>query len=369
MNSLKQLKERKAEILTDMQNSVENIEIFDSVKFENMKAELSDIEAKISEFEDAEKVNIKNTNKGSDKKMDFKNMLLSGQTVDLSKISNEGEMIKPDHEAIQKETFEATIEKKVEEECLLYAKVRKIMTATDHHIPVQAEKLDRLLNVKEMAQYQKDMPTYKTVTLKSEKYGLAIVASEELLEDNGYGLEQDIQAQLVEAFAKTMEMLIINGDNATGVEGLLTKTEVAKVEADVVGYDDIVKLIFALKKPYRKDSILIVSDEFMKQVMLLQDNDGQPLLRREMVDLAERDIDARILGVPVIVSPELPANVFAIHTNLQKAMVVGVRRGIQVKKSQEIMFLTDGVAFKCNCRIDMKVLDTDAIAVLKKQGA
>ena len=363
--NLKELKEREVELLNSMSNLTSNIEIFDSVKFEDMKSELEKIKSEISQYNNAEQIKINNVKKG-DIKMNFKNMLMNGQSVDLSKINNEGEMIKADHDAVQKETFEAVIEKRVEEECLLFAKVRKIMTGADHNIPVQAEKLDRLLNVKEMAEYQKDMPNYKNVVLGAEKYGLVVVASEELLEDAGFALEEDIKDQLVEAFAKTMEDIIINGDADNGVEGLLSAEEAKVVEVAEVDFDAVVDLVFALKKAHRKDACLVVGDEFLKAVMKLKDEQGEALLRRDIVDLKEADIAGRILGVPVVVTDALPEGVMAIHANLAKALVVGVRRGIQIKKSQEIMFLTDGVAFKANARIDAKVLDAEAIAILKK---
>ena len=362
--NLKQLKERKVELLNSMKDLTENVEIFNNVQFEEMKAELETVENSIKEFDNATQIENKNIKVEGDR-MKLKEMLMKGQAVDLSKVNNAGEMIRPDHEAIQVESFEATIEKKVEEECLLFAKARKIMTASTHNIPVQAEKLDKFLNVKELAEYQRDMPRYDNVVLGAEKYGLVVVASEELLEDEAFGLEADIKAQLVEAFAKTMEDLIINGDQGNGVEGLLTKADKV-VQAEAVDFDAIVELIFAIKKEHRRDACLIVSDEFMKQVFGLKDLDGRPLLRQEIVDMKEADIDGKILGVPVIVSPALPEDVLAIHANLQKAIVVGVRRGMQIKKSDEVLFLTDAVAFKANCRVDVKVLDKDAIAVMKR---
>ena len=365
--NLKELKEKRIELLEDMKNQTSNIEIFDSVRFDSMKAEFEEIEARISEFDNAEQIKIKNiTKKESDNKMKLKDMLLQGKSVDLSKVNNAGEMVTADHEAIEKETFEATIEKRVEEECLLFGKVRKIVTACDHNIPVQAEKLDRLLNVKEMAEYTKAMPEYKKVVLGAEKYGLVVVASEEILEDAGYDLERDIQDQLVEAFAKTMEDIIINGDKDNGVQGLLSADEAKVVTVAEVDYDAVVDLVFALKKAHRRDACLIVGDEFLKAVMKMKDQQGEPLLRRDIVDLKEADIAGRIMGVPVIVTDALPEDVMAIHTDLARAMVVGVRRGIQVKKSDQVLFMVDGVAFKANARIDAKVLDAEAIAVLKK---
>lgn len=361
--NLKQLKERKVELLNSMKDLTETVEIFDSVQFEEMKTELETVENSIKEFDNAQQIENKNIKVEGDR-MKLREMLMKGQSVDLNTISNAGEMIKPEHEVLEKETFEATIQKRVEEECLLFAKVRKIMTASDHNIVVQAEKLDRFLNVGELQEYQKDMPTYAKVTLGAQKYGLVVVASEEILEDAGYDLEGDIREQLVEAFVKTMERIIINGDDGNGVQGLLD-AEAKVVETAQLTYDDIVEVVFGMRKELRKDACLIVSDEFLKQAMQLKDLQDRPLVQMEMIGIDAKDFDAKILGVPVIVSAELPEDVLCIHANLAKAMVVGVRRGIQVKRSDEVFFMVDGVAFKANCRIDAKILDKEAIVVLK----
>lgn len=358
--NIKELKERKVELLEEMENMTKDISLFNSAKFDEIKAELEDVENKIFEYKNNSTV-IKNVEKEVVKKMKLKDLLLNNKAVNLSKINNEGEMVREGNEAIQKETFEATIEKKVEEECLLYGMVRKVMTASPHNIPIQAEKLDKFLNVKELGEYQKDMPTYRKVVLGAEKYGLLVVLSEELLADQQYNLEADIQEQIVGAFAKTMEEIIIKGDEDNGVEGLLMAEDALKVKSSAVTYDALVEMIFAMPKALRKDAAIVCNERFIKDVMLLQDENKRPLLDMNMGQLNAK-FDAQILGFPVIITPELAeGEVPAIFVNLDKALVVGVRQGMELRKSDQVMFLQDAVALKANCRIDAKILDPQAI--------
>ena len=364
MNNLKKLKEKKYELIDQMENLTKDIEMFNSTKFDEMKNELEDINAKISEFEN-NSTTIQNIRKDSGNKMKLKDMLLNNKSVDLSKINNEGEMIRQDHDAVIKETYEATIEKKVEEECLMYGLVRKIHTASPHNIPIQAEKLDKFLNVKELAEYQKAMPTFDNVVLGAEKYGLLVVLSEELIADSGYNLEGEIQEQLVEAFARTMEGLIINGDVANGVEGLLM-AEGPEVVGEGIDYDGLVDMIFEMPKAMRKDAIFVCNERFVKDVMKLKDAHERPLWE---VNLNDDGFDGKILGHPVVITPEMAeGNVPAMFVNLQKAMVVGVRKGMELKKSNEVLFLQDAVALKANCRVDAKILNPDAVVKFRVQA-
>lgn len=323
---MKYLKERRVELIQAMEDLTSNIEVFNSTKFDEIKAELEDVENKIAEYKNS--TVIKNVEKESGAKMKLKELLLNNKAVDLSKINNEGEMVRADHEAVIKESYEATIEKRVEEECLLYGLARKIMTASPHNIPIQAEKLDKFLNVKELGEYQKGMPTHRNVVLGAEKYGLLVVLSEELIADNGYNLEAEVQAQLVEAFARTMEDLIVNGDADNGVEGLLMAEDAHEVKAEAVNYEVLIEMIFAMPKALRKDAAFVVNERFVKEIMQMVDENKRPILDMNMGQLNAK-FDAQLLGYPVIITPELEGNVPALFVNMHKAMVLGIRQGRQ----------------------------------------
>lgn len=363
---MKYLKERRVELIQAMEDLTSNIEVFNSTKFDEIKAELEDVENKIAEYKNS--TVIKNVEKESGAKMKLKELLLNNKAVDLSKINNEGEMVRENAPELMKETFEATIEKKVEDECLMYGMVRKIMTASPHNIPIQAEKLDKFLNVKELGEYQKDMPSYRKVVLGAEKYGLLVVLSEELIQDQQYNLEADIQEQIVQAFARTMEDLIINGDEANGVEGLLMAEEAHEVRAEAVNYEVLVEMIFAMHKALRKDACFVVNERFVKEIMQMVDENKRPILDMNMGQLNAK-FDGQLLGYPVIITPELEGNIPALFVNLEKAMVVGVRSGMEIRKSDQVMFLQDAVALKANCRIDAKLLDEKAIVKFVEEDA
>ena len=83
--TLKELKEQRAELLNSMSTMTENIEIFDSVKFNDMKAQLEEVEDKIKEFDNAKEIIENKKEKESDKKMsELYNKLMAGQEINLN---------------------------------------------------------------------------------------------------------------------------------------------------------------------------------------------------------------------------------------------------------------------------------------------
>ena len=366
--NLKELKESKFELLDEMENLTKDITVFNSVRFEEMKNELEDVNNKISEFENnSTKIKDIEKRKESGNRMKLKDLLLQNKTVDLSKmvINNEGEMVRTGNEAVLHETVQDTIEKRVEEKCHLFAKIRKVRTSAPHAITIQAEKLDKFLNVKEMAEYQRKAPNYKQVVLGAEKYGLVVVLSQELIDDALFDMEREINDQLVEAMGKTVEDLIVNGDSANGVEGLLMAEEAVKVQGKV-GYELLVDMIFGLRGEHRKDGVFVMGDDVARKIMGMTDQAGRPLLDMNVKPLrADGDVH-QILGHDVIISPCMPEGK-AIFANLDKALVMAVRKDLQVKKSEEVMFLVDGVAIKGNIRVDAKILDPKAIVIAEIQ--
>ena len=360
--NLKELKEKKFELLDEMENLTKDITVFNSVRFEEMKNELEDVNNKISEFEN-NSTKIKDIEKRKESvNMKLKDLLLQNKTVDLSKmvINNEGEMVKAGNEAVLHESIQDTIERRVEEKCHLFAKIRKVHTACPHSITVQAEKLDKFLNVKELAEYQRKAPNYKQVVLGAEKYGLVVVLSQELIDDALFDMEREINEQLVEAMGRTVEDLIVNGDSANGVEGLLMAEEAVKVQGKV-GYELLVDMIFGLKGEHRKDGVFVMGDDVARKIMGMTDQAGRPLLDMNVKGLRDGDVH-QILGHDVIISPAMPEGK-AIFANLDKALVMAVRKDLQIKKSEEVMFLVDGVAIKGNIRVDAKILDPKAIVI------
>ena len=118
--------------------------------------------------------------------------------------------------------------------------------------------------------------TFKQALLDAHKLNVAIKVTEELLYDSAFNLENYILEQFGKALANAEEDAFLNGDGTgkpTGVfhqtNGGTYLTEVATLKAD-----DIINLIHALKRPYRKGAGFILNDKTIAAIRKLKDNNG-----------------------------------------------------------------------------------------------
>lgn len=372
--NLKQLKEQRAELLNSMKDLTENVEIFNSAKFEEMKAELASVENSIREFDNAQEIENKNIKKKGDK-MEFKNQLMSGAEIDLSQVKNEAHDTQNTEQLI-KEDYATQIERRLRDRCLLYDRARKIVTASPHIIPVEKVALGKFVKVSELGEYTKQKAEFGQVKLGAVKYGTMVQISQEVLDDNDFNLEGVLLEQIQEAFEDTVLDLIVKGDRGEGVEGLAMASvgEGAK-QVDVRGQitdDDIIDLMFALDRPYREDAIFIMTDDCARQLAKLKDDEGRPLLQvhaNDAIGFVEGS-NAMLKGKPVVICDALhdvEANRPIMFVDMQKAMVVGIRKNMIIKKSEEAGFMDDSVFIKASVRLDAKLLMQEAIAFIEVQ--
>lgn len=364
--TLKELKERKAELLDSMSDITVNVEIFDSVKFNEYKKELLEIEDKIKEFDNSKEIIINKKEKESDKMSELYNKLMNGAEVNLNEVKNEAHTTENVEELIQ-DTYASQIERKLRDKCVLYDRARKIVTASPHIIPVEVKALDKFVKVAELGEYAKQQAQFGQIKLGAVKFGTMLQISEELLADEDYNLEAVLMEMLQEAFADTVMELIAKGDVAEGIEGLAQadKSKGAKeVIVDKIDDEAVIDLMFALDRPHREEAIFVISDEVARKLCKVKDEEGRPLLQLNAIEkpFLLEGADGVLKGKPVVICNAIEKDMYFV--NMEKAMVVGVRKNMTVKKSEEAGFMDDSVFIKANCRLDMKILQHEAIAFL-----
>lgn len=275
-----------------------------------------------------------------------------------------------------RQTFASYILKKLPQLCRLYAAVRKEpLGGATHSIPVQKNKIGKFVNVKEFADYVKQNADYDQIKLEAQKYGALVVISEEALEDTGYSLEADVREQIEEGYAATVEGLIVHGDSAVGVHGLESISDadgaikVTQKTAGKITLEEIEAIYKALPRKYRKNATWIFNDEVAQTLAALKDGQGRPLLYNSLNGEPFGD-GSLLLGRPVIVTDEMAGtastgatgNKVIFFGDLQRALVVGPRKSMTIKKSEEAGFLNDTVVLKANTRLDIKKAMCEAMA-------
>lgn len=383
MDKLKQLMEQRDALLAEMKNLNEERK-FD--EFDTKEQELRAVENEIRMLQIADgmkEINEPETEEVRTIDTEVRTALETGKEIDITNIEmRDMGMTTPASgsnssvSALGKQTFASYILKKLPQLCRLYAAVRKEpLGGATHSIPVQKNKIGKFVNIKEFANYTKQNADYDQIKLEANKYGALVVISEEALADTGYSLEADVREQIEEGYAATIEGLIVHGDSEVGVHGLESISDadgaikVTQKTAGKITIEEIEAIYKALPRKYRKNATWIFNDETAQTLAALKDGQGRPLLYNSLNGEPFGD-GSLLLGRPVIVTDEMAGtaasgatgNKVIFFGDLQRALVVGPRKSMTIKKSEEAGFLNDTVVLKANTRLDIKKAMCEAMA-------
>ena len=165
----------------------------------------------------------------------------------------------------------------LDEENIMRGLATKITTSGEHKINIAATK-PAASWIEEGGALVFGDATFGQIILDAHKLHVAIKITEELLYDNAFGLENYIINQFGMAIANAEEDAFLNGDGAGKPTGLFNPTkggEIAvKLSGEKISTDDILTLIYALKRPYRKKASFILNDQTLAVIRKLKDNNG-----------------------------------------------------------------------------------------------
>ena len=131
--------------------------------------------------------------------------------------------------------------------------------------------------------------TFDQIILDAHKLHNAVKVTEELLYDNAFNLENYILEQFGKALANAEEDAFINGTGTGQPLGILAETGGAQVgvttkSSGKVTADEVIDLVYSLKRPYRKNAVFLANDVCVAELRKLKDSTdsicGSPLCRR-----------------------------------------------------------------------------------------
>lgn len=210
---------------------------------------------------------------------------------------------------------------------------------------------------------------FSQINLDAHKLHVAVKVTEELLYDNAFGLENYLIRQFSKALANAEEEAFLNGDGTGKPLGIFAEEGggqigVTAASATDITTDEIINLVYALKRPYRKKAKFIMNDATIAVIRKLKDENGQYLWQPSL-QVGEPD---RLLGYEVMTSAYVPAitagkPVIAFgdfsYYNIGDR---GVRSFAELKE----LFAGNGmVGFVAKERVDGKLVLAEAVQVLK----
>ena len=401
---LKELEERKAELLEQVETE-NNSETRSIDKIDELLKEIDEVNASIEKEKEIEERLLKLNVEGgkpmvketevrnynaevraaitNEKELDITNFELRGIGV-----GETGVDVTNTTKQIAKTTFANAIIKKVEESSDLYRHVRKENFGSAlHQIPVQAEKIGKFANVKELAKYTEKEANFRPIQMAAHKYGAITVVSEECLADTGYDIMGELLSQYGEGAGLTLDNLLVKGDAANDIEGLEAliddagdatgDSEVVKIPRAAavdqgVLFDKLMETYNSLPRKYAKNAVWVISPEMAGVLNTATDGVGRPLLYQDFSGVpVSGQVTPMLLGRPVVISDEVEkltgvaANKsIAFFGDLSKTLICGIRQNFTIKTSTEYGFINDGVAIKGTLRLDCKLALTEATSVL-----
>lgn len=211
--------------------------------------------------------------------------------------------------------------------------------------------------------------TFNQVILDAHKLHVAVKVTEELLYDNAFGLENYLIDQFAKALGNAEEDAFLNGNGVGKPLGIFATTgggEVAVTSASstAISYDEVVNLVYALKRPYRKNAKFILNDQTIAALRKLKDGNGQ-YIWQPALQAGEPD---RLLGYEVLTSayvPNIEAGAAVIAFGDFSYYNIG-DRGVRSFAELKELFAGNGmIGFVAKERVDGKLVLPEAVKILK----
>ncbi len=293
---------------------------------------------------------------------EYKNAMLSAMRSNFRNVSNIlQEKVDADGGYLVPDEYDSRLIDVLEEENIMRSLATTITTAGQHKINIAATK-PAAAWIEEGAALTFGDAKFSQIYLDAYKLHVAIKVTEELLYDNAFGLENYIITQFGKALANAEEDAFLNGDGKGKPTGIFASTgggQVANTLTAAMKSDDMIDLVYGLKRPYRKNASFIMNDATLATLRKLKDNNGAYIWQPSYKE-GEPD---RVLGYPVHTSAFAPKDAIAFGD--YSYYNIGDRGSRSFADLRELFAGNGMVGFVAKERVDGKLILPEAVKILK----
>lgn len=305
---------------------------------------------------DADKVK---TGRASDA---YKDAMLSAMRSNFRNVSNVlQEGVDADGGYLVPEEYDRRLIDVLDGENIMRSLATKITTAGQHKINIAATKLAAAW-IEEGGALSFGDATFDQIYLDAYKLHVAIKVTEELLYDNAFGLENYIITQFGKALANAEEDAFLNGNGTGKPTGIFAENgggQIAATLTAAIKSDDLIDLVYGLKRPYRKNASFIMNDATLASIRKLKDNNGAYIWQPSYKE-GEPD---RVLGYAVHTSAFAPTNAIAFGD--YSYYNIGDRGSRSFAELRELFAGNGMVGYVAKERVDGKLILPEAVKILK----
>ncbi len=215
--------------------------------------------------------------------------------------------------------------------------------------------------------------TFSQISLDAHKLLVAVKVTNELLSDNAFNLENYILTQFALAVGNAEEDAFLNGPLTTPTgsagkpRGLFTTVAAeatGNIETSAISADDIISLIYSLKRPYRRRAVFIMNDSVISVIRKLKDENKAYMWQPSY----QADEPDRLLGYPIYTSPYAPtvaAGAPVIAFGDMSYYNIGDRGTRSIQELRELFAGNDMTGYVMKERIDGVLVLPEAVRVIK----
>lgn len=385
--TIKELIEKRAKVWETAKNFVETHEKEgvlseeDTMTYNKMEKEIEDLTMSIErqqraldrDHELSKPMNSPITGKPyvsemDDKKMtgvkskEYKNAMLSAMRSNFRNVSNilqEG--VDGDGGYLVPEEYDKRLIQVLEGENIMRGLATIITTSGLHKINIAATK-PAAAWIEEGGALTFGDATFDQINLDAFKLHVAIKVTEELLYDSAFGLENYIITEFGKALANAEEDSFLNGDGKGKPTGIFAETgggQVVSTLTAAIKSDDLIDLVYGLKRPYRKNASFIMNDATLASLRKLKDNNGAYIWQPSYKE-GEPD---RVLGYAVHTSSFAPENAIAFGD--YSYYNIGDRGSRSFAELRELFAGNGMIGYVAKERVDGKLILPEAVKILK----
>lgn len=377
--------EAAKEFVNTHEDKIGNLSKEDSDRYAEMENEIEELTKSIDRHQRAERreqelsqpVNspitgkpynddlLKDAKKGRASKA-YKDAMLNAFRSNFRQISNVlQEGVDADGGYLVPEEYDRRLIDVLDEENIMRSLSTKITTSGEHKINIASTK-PAAAWIEEGGALSFGDAKFDQINLDAFKLHVAIKVTEELLYDSAFNLENYITTQFGKALANAEEDAFLNGDGNGKPTGIFDKTgggHLLNTLTAALKSDDLLDLVYGLKRPYRKNASFIMNDATLASLRKLKDNNGA-YIWQPSYQAGEPD---RILGYPVHTSAYAPTDAIAFGD--YKYYNIGDRGTRSFKQLNELFAGNGMIGMVAKERVDGKLILKEAVQILKLKAS
>ncbi len=294
----------------------------------------------------------------------YKEAMLDAMRCNFKRVSNVlQEGVDADGGYLVPEEYDSRIIDILNEENIMRKLGTTITTSGQHKINIAATK-PAAAWIEEGGALQFSDATFGQILLDAHKLHVAIKITEELLYDNAFHPESYIVTEFGKAIANAEGDAFLNGDGTGKPLGLFATTSGGTAAGSVTTpkADDLINLVYALKRPYRKSAAFIINDKNIATLRQLKDNNGA-YMWQPSVQAGEPD---KFLGYNLYTSQFAPESAIAFGD--YSYYNIGDRGTRSWQELRELFAGNGMIAYVSKERVDGKLILPEAVQILSITG-